>query len=126
MDFSAAPKKPSQLLDDLETIRELLGEEHYEPPLLTDSLDFDNIPLLSDIVAPAPLLAPASAPSSLSGELQQRIQMSHNLQQFNSELHAAAQLIMQEVIDDFVPRIEAELKQRLEARLPRLLKQSTS
>ena len=44
-----------------------------------------------------------------------------DLQHVHGELRAAAQLILQDVIDDFVPQIEAELKRRLEARLPRLL-----
>ncbi len=41
----------------------------------------------------------------------------------DSELRAAAQLIMQDVIDDFAPHIENEIKRRLEARLERLLAQ---
>ncbi|MCY1452264.1 hypothetical protein D9M71_691740 [compost metagenome] len=43
------------------------------------------------------------------------------LTRLDSELRAAAQLILQDVIDDFVPQIEAELKRRLDARLTRLL-----
>ena len=35
----------------------------------------------------------------------------------------AAQLIMQDVIDDFAPHIETEIKRRLSARLERLLSQ---
>ena len=35
----------------------------------------------------------------------------------------AAPVILQDVIDDFVPQIEAELKRRLDARLERLLNQ---
>lgn len=41
----------------------------------------------------------------------------------DTELRAAAQLIMQDVIDDFAPHIETEIKRRLEARLERLLAQ---
>ena len=39
------------------------------------------------------------------------------------ELRAAAQLLLQDVIDDFVPQIEAELKRRLDVRLDLLLSQ---
>ncbi len=38
------------------------------------------------------------------------------------ELRTAANLILQEVIDDFVPQIEAELKRRLESRIERLVR----
>jgi hypothetical protein len=46
---------------------------------------------------------------------------SAELNRLDNELRAAAALILQDVIDDFVPQIEAELKRRLEARLLRLL-----
>ena len=38
-------------------------------------------------------------------------------------VRAAAQLIMQDVIDDFAPHIETEIKRRLAARMERLLSQ---
>lgn len=41
----------------------------------------------------------------------------------DGELRAAAQLIMQDVIDDFAPHIETEIKRRLDARVERLLSQ---
>jgi hypothetical protein len=138
MDTPKPPQKPAQLLHDLESIRELLGEDSHEPPLLIDSLDPDSIPVLSDIVSappgppptfnvpPSPVSAPAPisqpTPSPVRATLQPRLQDStRELQQLDGELRAAAQLILQDVIDDFVPQIEAELKRRLEARLPRLL-----
>ena len=139
MDTPKPPQKPAQLLHDLESIRELLGDDSVEPPLLIDSLDPDSIPVLSDIVSappgppppfhaappakatPAAQAAPA-ATSPVRERLEPRLQDSaRNLQHLDGELRAAAQLILQDVIDDFVPQIEAELKRRLEARLPRLL-----
>ncbi|MGQ7956445.1 DNA polymerase III subunit chi [Pseudomonas sp. SP16.1] len=139
MDTPKPPQKPAQLLHDLESIRELLGDDSHEPPLLIDSLDPDSIPVLSDIVSappgppppfhaappsrptPAAQAAPA-ATSPVRERLEPRLQDSaRNLQHLDGELRAAAQLILQDVIDDFVPQIEAELKRRLEARLPRLL-----
>lgn len=139
MDTPKPPQKPAQLLHDLESIRELLGDDRSEPPLLIDSLDPDSIPVLSDIVsappgppppfhatpapkptAPAATTAPAASP--LRECIEPRLHDSaRDLQHLNGELRAAAQLILQDVIDDFVPQIEAELKRRLEARLPRLL-----
>ena len=139
MDTPKPPQKPAQLLHDLESIRELLGDDSVEPPLLIDSLDPDSIPVLSDIVSappgpPPPFhAAPPSRPTPVAQaapaatnpvreRLEPRLQDSaRNLQHLDGELRAAAQLILQDVIDDFVPQIEAELKRRLEARLPRLL-----
>jgi hypothetical protein len=138
MDTPKPPQKPAQLLNDLESIRELLGDENLEPPLLLDTLDPDSIPLLSDIVtpppspvvrAPAPRPAPAASASasasasapSLRDTVTQSISRDSEVNRLDSELRAAAQLILQDVIDDFVPQIEAELKRRLEARLSRLL-----
>lgn len=145
------PPKPDLLLDDLESIRQLLEDEKLEPPLLTDSLDGElQIPLLSDIIepgpavslpdpalqpgnmgAPAPVtptppLRPAMPASSTIGSALQRslgAQGSSELNRLDGELRAAAQLLLQDVIDDFVPQIEAELKRRLDARLDRLLAQ---
>ena len=146
---SSKPPKPDLLLDDLEAIRQLLEKEQLEPPLLTETLDDDlQIPVLSEIIEPGPD-APATAPlaavtlsypvqpavappqpprpvpatpsaASISSTVQQSLAAQGKL---DAELRAAAQLILQDVIDDFVPQIEAELKRRLDARLDRLLKQ---
>ncbi|WP_271410902.1 DNA polymerase III subunit chi [Pseudomonas sp. Q1-7] len=144
MDTPKLPPKPAHLLDDLESIRALLEEEagSAEPPLLTDTLAVDGIPLLSEIVAPAPAPlplfqaapgtpapvasadpTPIPAPASLADAIRQRMTPAGNpeLARLDAELRAAAQLILQDVIDDFVPQIEAELKRRLEARLTPLL-----
>lgn len=44
------------------------------------------------------------------------------LAQIERELHAAAELIMQEVIDDYMLKIEAELHRRLEEHLAKVLR----
>ncbi|MGE8498296.1 MAG: DNA polymerase III subunit chi [Pseudomonas sp.] len=126
MDTPKPPQRPAHLLDDLESIRELLGDQHDEPPLLIDSIDPDSIPVLSDVVSPAPPPPPApsispSPASSLRDTVQQSVSRDSEMNRLDGELRAAAQLILQDVIDDFVPQIEAELKRRLEARLTRLL-----
>ena len=122
MDTPNSVKKDDHLLDDLESIRQLLGDDDLQPPLLTDSVDAEvQIPLLFDMVgakaaAPEPVAAvvePAPAekgPDAL-------------LLHLDNELRAAAQLIMQDVIDDFAPHIETEIKRRLDARMERLLSQ---
>ena len=153
-----SPPKPGNLLNDLESIRELLDQQQLEPPLLTDSVDTSAIPLLSEIVPPSELMPPrvhpatlqnrtepaashavstpartpvtpaAAAPSvtsnAIGAALQQRLHPNAvELQRVDGELRVAAQLLLQDVIDDFVPQIEAELKRRLDARLERLLNQ---
>ncbi len=148
------PPKPGNLLNDLESIRQLLDQQQLEPPLLTESVDTSAIPLLCDIVPPselvpprpslaaalhnrpdpAPSVAPVSAPvtpaaptptaSAINASLQQRLHPGAlELQRVDRELRAAAQLLLQDVIDDFVPQIEAELKRRLDVRLDLLLSQ---
>lgn len=109
---------PEQLLDDLESIHDLLYERN-EPPLLTESFEPDNIPLLSDVVSPVPpprarAAGAAATTAGLAPAEQERL---------DDELRASAELILQEVIDDFAPQIEAELRRRLQARLGRLLGQ---
>jgi hypothetical protein len=165
MDTPKPPQKPSHLLDDLESIREFLSnnepsgadnpDQYLDLPLLTDSVELGQIPLLSEIVPATPTpppvqarptapaapahtpppavprpdpspaaVAPPPAPQSLAQTVQRSVESSNttsDLLRLDGELRAAAQLILQDVIDDFVPQIEAELKRRLEARLTRLL-----
>lgn len=202
MDTPKPPQKPNHLLDDLESIREFLSNNDSKSaadpqlldlPLLTDSVELGQIPLLSEIVTPgrsAPAPAPASPatpppvqarpsiptapahtpppavarpnpapaavtpaataptashasaaiaqphapqpvtprpqPQAIAQTVQRSVESSNttsDLLRLDGELRAAAQLILQDVIDDFVPQIEAELKRRLEARLTRLLPQ---
>ena len=48
-------KKDDHLLDDLESIRQLLGDDDLQPPLLTESVDGEvQIPLLFDMVNAKP------------------------------------------------------------------------
>ncbi|PNB47702.1 DNA polymerase III subunit chi [Pseudomonas sp. GW456-12-10-14-LB2] len=128
MDTPKPLQKPAHLLDDLESIRQLLGDDNLQPPLLTDTVDDgeqEQIPMLFDSVdntpqaveaapAPTPAPQPAAAPVEKGPDA---------ILHLDSELRAAAQLIMQDVIDDFAPHIETEIKRRLEARMERLLGQ---
>ena len=125
MDTPKPLQKPAHLLDDLESIRQLLGDDNLQPPLLTDTVDDgeqEQIPMLFDSVGnvppateppPAPVAQPAASVDKGPDALLH----------LDSELRAAAQLIMQDVIDDFAPHIETEIKRRLEARMERLLSQ---
>jgi len=166
---SEKPGKPSNLLSDLESIRQLLEQSPLEPPLLTERFDPNSIPLLSDIVHPAELGAPirkqaapasvpvASAPAAAPvvrppptaapapakpsvrvtpnnataaahAAIGEHLQLNLHpaaleLNRLDRELRTAAQLMLQDVIDDFVPQIEAELKRRLDLQLTLLLNQ---
>ncbi|KPA92941.1 hypothetical protein [Pseudomonas asplenii] len=148
MDTPRQSQKAAPLLDELESIRKLLGDETLQPPLLTETVPAEGqIPLLFDMVGsksrtevqvettrveapieadrpavtqPAPTPGPATAAEPARGRNQDA------LLHLDSELRAAAQLIMQDVIDDFAPHIEAEIKRRLDARMERLLSQYPS
>ncbi|NVZ68930.1 DNA polymerase III subunit chi [Pseudomonas costantinii] len=131
MDTPNPIKKDDHLLDDLESIRQLLGDDDLQPPLLTDSVDGEvQIPLLFDMVggkpaASEPVAAPPVAeplPVAATTEKAPDALLLH----LDNELRAAAQLIMQDVIDDFAPHIETEIKRRLDARMERLLSQYQS
>ncbi|HEX8590167.1 DNA polymerase III subunit chi [Pseudomonas sp.] len=146
MDNSKHLKDSAHLLDDLESIRQLLGEDPTQPPLLTESVHSDEqIPLLFDVVTGQvvtpqehaadldniPLLVPEPAaaltpPTPATTAAQAGGPKAEALLHLDAELRAAAQLIMQDVIDDFAPHIENEIKRRLDARMERLLSQYNS
>ncbi|MFK3796511.1 MULTISPECIES: DNA polymerase III subunit chi [unclassified Pseudomonas] len=143
MDNPKTLKDSAHLLDDLESIRQLLGDDSINPPLLTETVPHEGqIPLLFDVVSgqvvaadepdthttdipvlqPEPVAAIAP-PAAAQPEPNPHTPNPDDLLHLDSELRAAAQLIMQDVIDDFAPHIENEIKRRLEARMERLLSQ---
>ncbi|WP_426202329.1 DNA polymerase III subunit chi [Pseudomonas sp. TWP3-1] len=125
MDTPKPQQKSAHLLDDLESIRQLLGDDNLQPPLLTDTVEDgeqEQIPMLFDSVsAQAPAVEPTPAPTPATAA--PVVKGPDALLHLDSELRAAAQLIMQDVIDDFAPHIETEIKRRLDARMERLLSQ---
>ncbi|SEJ17220.1 DNA polymerase III subunit chi [Pseudomonas sp. NFR16] len=141
MDNSKNLKDSAHLLDDLESIRQLLGDDSLQPPLLTDSVSGEGqIPLLFDVVSgqvvaaeeadvndiPTLTAEPVIALQPPAPEQAEPVVSKPNpddLLHLDNELRAAAQLIMQDVIDDFAPHIENEIKRRLDARMERLLSQ---
>ncbi|MBA1191996.1 DNA polymerase III subunit chi [Pseudomonas entomophila] len=122
MDKPAHLPRSTHLLDDLESIRQLLGDHDLQPPLLTETVEH---------AVPAPLavvdesavtdLVPVSAPPAADTAQARRQDI---LLHLDADLRAAARQIMQDVINDFTPHIETEIKRRLDARLERLLKRS--
>lgn len=127
--MSKPPALPEshQLLDDLESIRALLGDDTLEPPLLTDTvhaepeppvpLSEESIPLLSDPV-PVSVPTPGIAAAAPTPEQNRQATLLH----LDADLRDAARKIMQDVIDDFAPHIETEIRRRLEARMAHVLK----
>ncbi|MBV2133824.1 DNA polymerase III subunit chi [Pseudomonas sp. MAP12] len=98
-----------------------------ELPLLTETVGEPGIPLLSEVVPTTPRpSAPASPPAQAMATPPAASLASppaaEPLAQIERELHAAAQLIMQEVIDDYMLQIEAELHRRLEEHLAKVLR----
>lgn len=84
-----------------------------------------SAPTPTPVKAAAPVPPVVPAPSAAQPSVRAGIEAATQTQldRLDGELRAAAQLILQDVIDDFVPQIEAELKRRLNARLARLLPQ---
>ncbi|QAY88147.1 DNA polymerase III subunit chi [Pseudomonas arsenicoxydans] len=127
MDTPKPQQKSTHLLDDLESIRQLLGDDNLQPPLLTDTVidgDQEQIPMLFEAVGPAPQPVASTPPPSPATAPQTAASKGPDaLLHLDSELRAAALLIMQDVIDDFAPHIETEIKRRLDARMERLLSQ---
>ena len=127
MDTSNSPQKAAHLLDDLESIRKLLGDEGLQPPLLTEMVGGEDtqIPLLSEVISeepePAQIPLVGIAPAPLAEKTPDAL-----LVHLNRELRTAAQAIMQDVINDFAPHIETEIKRRLDAHMERLLAQHQS
>ncbi|RLU08275.1 DNA polymerase III subunit chi [Pseudomonas prosekii] len=129
MDTPKPPQKSAHLLDDLESIRQLLGDDNLQPPLLTDTVNEDEqeqIPMLFEATGntpPATEAAASPAPAPAAQPADTASKGPDALLHLDSELRAAAQLILQDVIDDFAPHIETEIKRRLDARMERLLSQ---
>ena len=129
MDTSNPLKPSDHLLDDLESIRQLLGDDNLQPPLLTDTVAEEvQIPLLFDMVGAKPAAAEPVEPPVVQAEAEPAAEKAPDalLLHLDNELRAAAQLIMQDVIDDFAPHIETEIKRRMDARMERLLSQYQS
>jgi hypothetical protein len=113
------PPKPSHLpewaSDELPLLTETVGEPAI--PLLSETA-MEDVPLLSERLPASPPPSPAAPPRPAAREARQ----AEPLAQIERELHAAAQLIMQEVIDDYMLQIEAELHRRLEDHLASILR----
>lgn len=125
---------PSKLLEDLESIRNLLDEETDSPASSPGQVD---IPLLQDVIRDEPARAegpvnPFLPYDSLARLAAERQQLDHLLgtapqqteaaqQQLGKALQAEAQQVMQELLAEMLPNLEAELQRRLNQRLQQLI-----
>lgn len=121
MDTPPIPPKPAAWPDLINDELPLLTETVGEPAIPVLSEQVAALPLLSERVVPSspppapPVAAPASPPSAAAPA-------DEPMAQIERELQAAARLIMQEVIDDYMLQIEAELHRRLEDHLAKILR----
>ncbi|MBB3101920.1 hypothetical protein [Azomonas macrocytogenes] len=106
-----------QSQDERESIHDLPGDEY--PLIMSDSLDLQAIPLLSDIVHSETLpeeqsqtLSPAAIP-----EIEPRDKPSEP-----TVIQKSSETIIQGILDQLLPKIEAELKQCLEQHFDELIK----
>ena len=143
------PTDPSRLLKDLESIRTLLdddqpGAEQMDIPLLDDIITSGSDKPAAPPAPPPPAaerppnpFLPYESLARLAGE---RVQLERLLQQsfdelppsphtgarevrLEARLHSEAQLVMQDVIDEMLPIIEAELRKRLSGRMEQLVRE---
>ncbi|AYN93753.1 hypothetical protein EAW52_07100 [Pseudomonas sp. LTJR-52] len=113
------PPRPAHLMNDLESIRQLLDK--HDLPMLTDRLDQDGIPVLSDVVVPS--IERLSAIPPLLDQIEPERVSRQDEESLEKLLRQEARLILQEVIAEFAPKVEAELQKRLDARLDELIRQ---
>ena len=146
------PTDPSRLLKDLESIRTLLdeepGTEQMDIPLLDDIITSGSDKPVAP-PAPAPVTLAERPPNpflpyeSLARLAGERVQLERLLQQnldcappgphtgarevrLEARLQSEAQLVMQDVIDEMLPIIEAELRKRLSGRMEQLVREQLS
>lgn len=132
MDTPPLPPHPANLpdwaSDELPLLTETVGEPAIpllREPLLREQLlsePADAVPLLSEQVPASPPAKPPATPAAPAASAASASDAAMPLAQIERELHAAAELIMQEVIDDYMLQIEAELHRRLEDHLASLLR----
>lgn len=104
-----ASQNTYKILAELQSIRDLLGEKYFEPPLQPHLIHPEAIPLLSEVVDfEANSTTAPSLPDTSSETLKEQLRLE-------------APQILQEVITAFLPQIETELHKRLQQKLDDLI-----
>lgn len=113
-------KPPAHVLQDLEAIRQVLDKSRNA----VQPSSSDGIPILSDVIAPSaerlkaiPPLLDQIVPDAIEDVIPQ--QPRDDLARVRLRQEAPA--ILQELLDEELPRLEAELQRRLQQRLDELL-----
>ncbi|WP_309756080.1 hypothetical protein [Pseudomonas oryzihabitans] len=113
-------KPPAHVLQDLEAIRQVLDKSRNAVQPSSN----DGIPILSDVIAPSaerlkaiPPLLDQIVPDAIEDVIPQ--QPRDDL--VRVRLRQEAPAILQELLDEELPRLEAELQRRLQQRLDELL-----
>jgi len=137
------------LLEDLESIRTLLDENQpvnapIDIPLLEDIITSSSDKPIATSATPEPAQPSGKPPNpflpyeSLAKLAGERVQLERLLQQslqelpasphtgarevrMEAQLHSEAQLVLQDVIDEILPMIEAELRKRLSSKLKQIV-----
>lgn len=119
-DFMTSTKPPAHVLQDLEAIRQVLDKSRNA---VTPS-SADGIPILSDVIAPSaerlkaiPPLLDQIVPDAIEDVSPQEPR--DDLARVRLRQEAPA--ILKELLDEELPRLEAELQRRLAQRLDDLL-----
>ncbi|MFZ2290593.1 MAG: hypothetical protein WAV92_13135 [Halopseudomonas yangmingensis] len=145
---SQDPENPSQLLEDLESIRSLLDEaEGKAIPLLRDVIADEQLPSPDPRITTEEARNPFLPYASLARLAEERHQLEQLLGPIappppsrnepvpveepvklrsgviRRRLRDEAELVLQEVIDELMPSLEAALRQRLKTRLDQLIDQ---
>lgn len=107
------PQSPEKILAELQFIRDLLDEKYFEPPLQPHLINPEAIPLLSEVVE-LPAEPPIQALVTEAAETAPTALVAPSEEILRQE----AEEILQRVIEEFRPQIEAELKRRLAHLLP--------
>jgi len=115
-----SPKPPAHVLQDLEAIRQVLDKSRNA----VQPSSADGIPILSDVIAPSaerlkaiPPLLDQIVPDAIEDVIPQEPR--DDLARVRLRQEAPA--ILQELLDEELPHLEAELQRRLQQRLEELL-----
>jgi hypothetical protein len=113
-------KPPAHVLQDLEAIRQVLDKSRTA----VHPSSADGIPILSDVIAPSAERLKAIPPlldQIVPDVIEDATPSAPHEDLAQVRLRQEAPAILQELLDEQLPRLEAELQRRLQQRLEELL-----
>jgi hypothetical protein len=130
------------LLEELESVSSMLIAPRDPPPAAADSeipvlLDVVEIPVLETSLDPHPTTHDAAdkaadgqveceGPTALTEDAEAREAPAPDRVALREALHSEAAAILEDLLDEFMPRIEARFRQRFEARSRALIESAGS